>query len=84
MPMWAFTQGRSNSDFLDDEYNGAPPAFPEVRWRADPKGAGGGIQLSYNRQYQRFVIGIEGEAGYMNIDGPMLQPGGILTMLMRW
>lgn len=67
--------GWGDSDFVDDEYNGAPPTFPTVRWGVKSDGVLGGIHAGYNWQYDRVVFGFEGELGYLDLKGKRLQPG---------
>jgi outer membrane immunogenic protein len=65
--------GRSN--FIDNEYNGIPPFFPEVRWGVDSDGLLAGINAGHNWHRDNVVIGVEGEIGYLNLSGKKLQPG---------
>lgn len=67
--------GWGDSDFVDSEYNGAPPYYPVVNWSVDSDGWLGGAQAGYNFQHGAAVFGVEGEIGYLNLRGTKVQPG---------
>lgn len=49
--------------------------FTNQQFSVDPDGIFGGAQAGYNWQFNQFVVGIEGELGYLNLDGSAVQPG---------
>src|SRR5438477_2816238 len=53
-----------------DDYN-----FPEKPWGYDTSGVIAGGQVGYNFQWNWLVLGIEGDLGYMNLDGRGTEPG---------
>jgi outer membrane immunogenic protein len=61
--------GHAEDKDLDD-YN-----FPDKPWGYDQSGVVGGGQVGYNYQWNWLVLGLEGDAGYMNIDGSGREPG---------
>lgn len=67
--------GRGEADFKDATYNGGVGSFPVVNWEADHSGALVGLQAGYNWQRGKLVFGLEGEIGYLDIDGKELPPG---------
>ena len=66
--------GWGESNFHDNEYNGAAP-FEPVSWDADSSGLLAGIQAGYNWQQGRRVFGVEAELGRLKLDESSLQPG---------
>ncbi len=44
-------------------------------WSYDASGFTGGFQLGYNHQWRWLVLGIEGDLGYLGLDGSGTQPG---------
>jgi outer membrane immunogenic protein len=62
--------GNSEGNDLDD-YN------MTGKWGFDQSGFVGGMQLGYNFQLGRIIIGPEVDFGYMNIEGKATEPGSI-------
>lgn len=48
--------------------NGFDDGNAATKLELDPEGFAGGIQVGYNKQTGRVVLGIEGEAGYFDLD----------------
>jgi outer membrane immunogenic protein len=65
-----------HSEDLDHDYNvgGLPPGFDKP-WGYDESGVVAGGQIGYNFQWNWLVLGVEGDAGYMNLDGRGTEPG---------
>jgi outer membrane immunogenic protein len=63
-----------NEDF---NYNfGVPNEFEGPKqWGYDQSGVIAGGQIGYNYQWNWLVLGIEGDLGYMNLDGHGTEPG---------
>lgn len=66
--------GWSDSNFVDSNYNGAPP-FPTVAWGVDSDRLLAGFNAGYNWRRDDRVWGIEGEIGRLNLSSIVLQPG---------
>src|SRR5438309_5878020 len=49
--------------------------FPDKPWGYDTSGFVAGGQVGYNYQWNWLVLGIEGDLGYMNLDGRGTEPG---------
>jgi outer membrane immunogenic protein len=63
-----------DSDATDiDDYNVVFGA--DRSWSYDASGFTGGIQIGYNHQWKWLVLGIEGDLGYLGLDGAGRQPG---------
>lgn len=56
--------GESDATDIDPHHSGQPR-----EWSYDVSGFVGGAQAGYNFQFGRFVFGVEGDAGYMHLDG---------------
>lgn len=67
--------GWAKSDFTDAAYNGGFSIYPVLNWSARSDGLLAGLQAGYNIQDGSTVFGIEGELGYLNLDGSRMQPG---------
>src|SRR6266478_1228523 len=63
-----------HSEDTDFDYNFGPPPF-EKSWGYDESGVVAGGQIGYNFQWHWLVLGIEGDLGYMNLDGRGTEPG---------
>jgi outer membrane immunogenic protein len=63
------------SEYTDAEYNGGFLIYPVVNWDVGSDGPLAGIHGGYNLQHGSFVVGIEGELGYLGLDGSAMQPG---------
>ena len=61
--------GHSENKDLDD-YNAL-----DKPWGYDESGVVGGGQIGYNYQWNWLVLGVEGDVGYMNLDGNGTEPG---------
>lgn len=61
--------GHSENKDLDDYWNDDRP------WGYDASGVIAGGQVGYNFQWNWLVLGIEGEGGYLDIDGSGEEPG---------
>lgn len=61
--------GHSEDKDLDD-YNAL-----DKPWGYDESGVVAGGQVGYNYQWNWLVLGIEGEGGFMNLDGRGVEPG---------
>jgi outer membrane immunogenic protein len=61
--------GHSEDKDLDG-YN-----FTDKPWGYDESGVIAGGQIGYNFQWNWLVLGIEGDLGYMNLDGSGVEPG---------
>src|SRR5437763_9314656 len=61
--------GHSENKDLDD-WN-----FPDKPWGYHESGVVAGGQVGYNFQWNWIVLGIEGDFGYMNLDGSGVEPG---------
>jgi outer membrane immunogenic protein len=61
--------GHSEDKDLDD-YNAL-----NKPWGYDESGVVGGGQIGYNYQWNWLVLGVEGDIGYMNLDGRGTEPG---------
>jgi outer membrane immunogenic protein len=61
----------------DINYNfGVPNGFDGPKpWGYDESGVVAGGQIGYDYQWNWLVIGIEGDGGYMNLDGDGAEPG---------
>jgi outer membrane immunogenic protein len=64
--------GHAEDKDLDD-FN-----FSDKPWGYDESGVFAGGQVGYNFQWNWLVLGIEGEGGYMNIEGSGLEPDRFL------
>jgi outer membrane immunogenic protein len=66
-----------HSEDEDFDYNfGVPNEFAgPKKWGYDESGVVGGGQIGYNFQWNWLVLGVEGDAGYMNLDGRGVEPG---------
>jgi outer membrane immunogenic protein len=66
-----------HSEDSDFEYNfGVPNGFDGPKpWGYDESGVIAGGQIGYNFQWNWLVFGIEGEGGYMDLDGSGIEPG---------
>jgi outer membrane immunogenic protein len=53
----------------DVDLDGYQTAFPPSEWGYDESGVVAGGQVGYNFQWNWLVLGIEGDLGYMNLDG---------------
>src|SRR5260370_29302029 len=60
--------GHSEDKDLDD-YNA-----DGQQWGYSESGVVGGGQVGYNYQWRWVVLGVEGDAGYMNVDGRGVEP----------
>jgi outer membrane immunogenic protein len=52
-------------------YNGAPPTG---NFSYDPNGWVGNVYFGYNWQFNTIVVGLEGEVGYLGVDGSQQYP----------
>ncbi|MBK1793341.1 porin family protein [Devosia sp. WQ 349] len=66
--------GWQRGHFADSEYNGGFPSFPAYAFDVDVHGAVLGAQAGYNWQSADVVYGLEGELGYMRIEGSAFPP----------
>lgn len=67
--------GWGDSDFTDDDgWNLLGQTFG-----VDSDGVLGGIQAGYNWQTGSLIVGVEGELGYLNLDGSGLQEDGVFN-----
>ncbi len=65
-----------HSEDKDFDYNFGPPAIQgEKPWGYDESGVVAGGQIGFNFQWNWLVLGVEGEGGYMNLDGRGTEPG---------
>jgi outer membrane immunogenic protein len=65
-----------HSEDKDFDYNFGPPAIQgEKPWGYDESGVVAGGQIGFNFQWNWLVLGVEGEGGYMNLDGRGIEPG---------
>jgi len=66
-----------HSEDKDFDYNfGVPNGFEGPKpWGYDESGVIAGGQVGYNYQWNWLVLGIEGDLGYMNLDGRGTEPG---------
>src|SRR5262249_20252645 len=66
-----------HSEDKDFDYNfGVPNDFAGPKpWGYDESGVIAGGQVGYNYQWNWLVLGIEGDLGYMNLDGRGTEPG---------
>ena len=66
-----------HSEDEDFDYNfGVPNGFDGPKpWGYSESGVEAGGQVGYNFQWNRLVLGIEAEGGYMNLDGRGVEPG---------
>jgi outer membrane immunogenic protein len=65
-----------HSEDVDHDYNvgGLPPGFDKP-WGYDESGVVAGGQVGYNFQWNWLVLGVEGEGGYMDLNGRGHEPG---------
>jgi outer membrane immunogenic protein len=59
-----------HSEDVDHNYN-----FDNKPWGYDESGVIAGGQIGYNYQWNWLVLGVEGDLGYMNLDGRGTEPG---------
>ena len=66
-----------HSENKDIDYNfGVPNGFDGPKpWGYNESGVVAGGQIGYNFQWNWIVLGIEGDFGYMNVDGSGVEPG---------
>src|SRR5690242_20411432 len=65
-----------HSEDKDFDYNfGPPPIQGEKPWGYDESGVVAGGQIGYNFQWNWIVLGVEGDAGFMNLEGRGTEPG---------
>jgi outer membrane immunogenic protein len=66
-----------HSEDTDFDWNFGPSPFAEKPWGYDESGVVAGGQIGYNYQWHWLVVGIEGDLGYMNLDGSGVEPGSL-------
>ena len=67
--------GHSENEDLDYNF-GVPNGFDGPKpWGYNESGVVAGGQIGYNFQWNWIVLGIEGDFGYMNVDGSGVEPG---------
>jgi outer membrane immunogenic protein len=67
-----------HSEDVDHDYNFGNPVTGvglDKPWGYDESGVIAGGQIGYNYQWNWLVLGIEGDLGYMNLDGRGTEPG---------
>jgi outer membrane immunogenic protein len=65
-----------HSEDFDEDYN-IGSGDPGKAWGYSESGFVAGGQVGYNWQFHHFVVGVESDIGYMNMDGSGVEPASI-------